>query len=158
MPSDAALVSVTAILFWIRELTCIRQDNLAVCDSLGEITPPSVRRVHATVVVNRETVFHTFCDMHNVRPMLVLTGTWAVRVPHILTCHRLGGNMKADGRLGHDALTYLLQVHPMPWSDMLNCNLHPVRPICGPLRGSTCPLLEGCQHELNQTGGNITSS
>ena len=56
------------------------------------------------------------------------------------------------GRLGHNALTYPLQVHARPWSDMLICNFQPVRPMRGPHLGSTCPLLEGCQHELNQTG------
>ena len=34
---------------------------------------------------------------------------------------------------------------------MLNNNLHPVRPMCGRHLGSTCPLLEGCQHEASQT-------
>ena len=61
-------------------------------------------------------------------------------------------NYQSKGRLGHGALTYPLQVHPRPWSDMLSYNLHPVRPTHGPHLGSTCPLLEGCQHELKTDG------
>ena len=76
-------VIASAILLWIRALPGIRQDNLAVCNGLGEIPPPSVRRDHAAVVVNRTTVLHTCCDDLDVRPMLVLTGKWAVGVPRI---------------------------------------------------------------------------
>ena len=77
------LVSVVAILLWIRELTRARQDDLAVRYCLGEILPPSVRHRHATMVVRRKTMLHTCSDEQDVWPNLVQTGEWAVRVPRI---------------------------------------------------------------------------
>ena len=40
--SDAVSVSTSSIRLGIRELPCVRQDDLAVGNCLGEKTPPSV--------------------------------------------------------------------------------------------------------------------
>ena len=72
MASDVVAVVASAILIWIRELPGIRQDNLAVCSRLGDITPPSVRCVYTAVITCWETMLHS--SGHD-RPMLVLTSS-----------------------------------------------------------------------------------
>ena len=81
--SDAVVLDTSPIRFGIRELPCIRQDNLAVGNGLGERTPPSVGCVNAAVITCRETVFHSCGYDHDIRPNLVLTGKWATGVPRV---------------------------------------------------------------------------
>ena len=88
---DAALLHITPIRFGIRELPCVRQNDLAVGDGLGEITPPSVGGVNATMITCREAVLHSCGSDHNIRPNLVLTSKWAVGVP----CQWLGESIMA---------------------------------------------------------------
>ena len=52
--SDAVPHDTSPIRFGIRELPCIRQDNLAVGNGLGERTPPSVGCGNAAVITCRK--------------------------------------------------------------------------------------------------------
>ena len=147
-----------SILLWIRELPCVDQHDPTIGNSLREKTPPSIRISNAFVVAGRKTVLDAGGHDHQVRPFLVWTSQWAVRVPCV-TIDAPSAGCKHEGRscrrrgytkvlykhtnkspvsriLPHDALTYPLQVHPRPWSDMSSYNLFPVRPTHGPHLGS----------------------
>ena len=56
MASDAVALRVAPIRLRIRELPCVRQDDLAVGNGLGEKAPPSFGVTNASVITCRETV------------------------------------------------------------------------------------------------------
>ena len=96
MTSDAVPFLTTPIRFGIRELPCIRQDDLAVGNGLGETTPPSVGCVNTAVITCKETMLHPCGHDHDIRPNLVLTGQWAVGVPRVTMVRQwLGASIMA---------------------------------------------------------------